>query len=183
MSVGNPSSSRWTPDLSGMAGNSFRRMFGGEPQRPPSNPGGADPALTAAYLDADRRFSSIDADVQTLEAQDPTALAVRQWPTVIGRFSAATDHYLWVSGAQPGSRPPGPPDIAACTRERVSGFTRSGLFNTRDTVINDTLASLATSFKDAIVFHYLNTFDQTKCCEQMRMSYSRHRNLRLGKSQ
>jgi hypothetical protein len=99
-----------------MAGNSLRRIFGGEPPRSPPE-SGPDPALTAAYLDVDRRFSSIDADVQALEAADPGALAVRQWPTVLGRFSAATDRYLWVSGTQPGTQRPGPQDVAACTRE------------------------------------------------------------------
>lgn len=103
-----------------MAGNAFRRMFGGEPRSsPPNPPGGAgyDTALTSAYLDADRRFSSLDDDVRTLSAQDPNAAAVRQWPTIRDRFGGATERYLWASGSQSGTRPPTPQDQQATARE------------------------------------------------------------------
>lgn len=40
--------------------------------------------------------------------------------------------------------------MAACTRASVSGFSRSGVFSARETVIRDTFASFATSFRDAI---------------------------------
>ncbi|BDH59819.1 hypothetical protein [Tsukamurella sp. PLM1] len=100
-----------------MAANMFRRMFGGDPDRSPPNAPAGDTGLTAAYLDADRRFSSLDEDVRTLSAQDPTAPAVRQWPTIRDRFGGATERYLWVSGSQSGTRPPTPQDQAATARE------------------------------------------------------------------
>ncbi len=103
-----------------MAGNAFRRLFGGEPQRSPSNAAGAPPVgadLTTAFLDADRRFSALDEDVRTLSAQNPNAAAVAQWPTIRDRFGGATERYLWASGSQSGTRPPTPQDQQATARE------------------------------------------------------------------
>ncbi|KXO97719.1 hypothetical protein [Tsukamurella pseudospumae] len=103
-----------------MAGSAFRRLFGGEPDRSPSNAagaGGVDTGLTSAYLDADRRFSSLDEDVRTLSAQNPGASAVQQWPAIRDRFGGATERYLWASGSQSGTRPPTPQDQAATARE------------------------------------------------------------------
>lgn len=101
-----------------MAANPFRRLFGGDPAgTPPSPPAGGDTALTSAFLDADRRFSSLDEDVRTLSAQNPNASAVRQWPTIRDRFGGATERYLWASGSQSGTRPPTPQDRDATTRE------------------------------------------------------------------
>ncbi|CAM3289315.1 hypothetical protein [Tsukamurella hominis] len=101
-----------------MAANPFRRLFGGDPAgTPPSPPAGGDTALTSAFLDADRRFSSLDEDVRTLSAQNPNASAVRQWPTIRDRFGGATERYLWASGSQSGTRPPTPQDRDATARE------------------------------------------------------------------
>lgn len=99
-----------------MATNAFRRMFGGEPDRSPPDTSD-DAALTSAFLDADRRFSGIEEDARTLADQDPAALAVRQWPTIVDRYSTATEHYLWVTGSQPGPRPATAHDRLTCTRE------------------------------------------------------------------
>ncbi|MBS4101556.1 hypothetical protein [Tsukamurella paurometabola] len=102
-----------------MASNPFRRLFGGEPAgSPPNGPaGGTDTGLTSAFLEADRRFSALDEDVRTLSAQNPTAPAVQQWPTLRDRFGGATERYLWASGSQSGTRPPTPQDRAAAARE------------------------------------------------------------------
>ncbi|KXP01989.1 hypothetical protein HWD35_22720 [Tsukamurella tyrosinosolvens] len=102
-----------------MAANPFRRLFGGEPAgSPPHQPGGgANTGLTSAFLDADRRFSSLDEDVRTLSAQNPNATAVQQWPTIRDRFGGATERYLWASGSQSGTRPPTPQDREATARE------------------------------------------------------------------
>ncbi len=103
-----------------MAGNAFRRLFGGEPDRsPPNAPAfdSPDAGLTSAFLDADRRFSALDEDVRTLSAQNPGAPAVQQWPRIRDRFGAATEQYLWASGSQGGTRPPTPQDRAAAARE------------------------------------------------------------------
>lgn len=102
-----------------MAANPFRRLFGGEPAGSPPNPpaGDGDSGLTSAFLEADRRFSSLDEDVRTLSAQNPNASAVQQWPTIRDRFGGATERYLWASGSQAGTRPPTPQDRDATTRE------------------------------------------------------------------
>ncbi|TWS17993.1 hypothetical protein FK529_17455 [Tsukamurella asaccharolytica] len=102
-----------------MAANPFRRLFGGEPVGSPPGPpaGSGDDRLTSAFLDADRRFSSLDEDVRTLSAQNPAAAAVQQWPTIRDRFGGATERYLWASGSQSGPRPPTPQDREAASRE------------------------------------------------------------------
>lgn len=101
-----------------MASNAFRRLFGGEPDpAPPSSPGGA--ALSTAFLEVDGRFTALDEDVRTAAELDPNALVVRQWRTVLDRYSAATERYLWASGNRDGTRPPTPPDIVVATDELI----------------------------------------------------------------